>query len=342
MNLGCTVNIKKKIEINANSKNVFVIEGGGTKGIYAIGILKYLLQKNNYLDLNFIDIFAGTSVGSYLALCLSIGYNNSDFDEIIKIINIKDIFDKNYLFFVTAFRFLNLGHLYSNNGRINIIKILLHHKLDIINLHLNQNLSVEELTFGHLNQLINKYPSIYRHLLINTVDISRGQQLFITTLNDKWNHIKIIDALLASSAIPFVFPSVQFYYNHNTLSYSYEYSENSTINHLIDGSVSTNNPLDYFLIDNSLYYNYSIWLLKFTCYSQYTSIYNKISLFKQLVNYLLTIKNDVKINLLEKYFNINTINLKVESSILQIYNYETTLNIINNIFQKCISGEIFQ
>jgi predicted acylesterase/phospholipase RssA len=87
-------NIKERI---SGVKNAFFIEGGGTKGVYAIGILKYLFDNNPHFSLADVNIFGGTSVGSYLATALSLGFQKDDMIEISKIIDISKLIDSKYI-----------------------------------------------------------------------------------------------------------------------------------------------------------------------------------------------------------------------------------------------------
>jgi predicted acylesterase/phospholipase RssA len=326
------------------NSNAFFIEGGGTKGIYAIGVLKYFFEDNEYLNLNDVNIFGGTSVGSYLAAALSLGYQKDDLIQISRIINIEKLIDSKYIFFVTLYRFLSHGYLYDDSGRQDIVYEILQHKINTINEHLefnhNKKITGKDITFKHLKILIEKYPNIYKHLIINTVDISKNDQIFMTTLNEKWDHIKLFDALLASSAIPLVFNTTTLYYYPEIDTYGYEPTSTSTLNNFVDGGVSTNNPLDFFLLNNEDYSQYNLWLLKFTNHTGYIKIDNTITLLKQLAEYLINGKNDIKIDLIEEEYDINIINLNTKAKTLEMYSTEKIQEIIENIYNQCVTGII--
>ncbi|XWV25732.1 putative patatin phospholipase [Tupanvirus soda lake] len=338
-------NNKNKLLLSStNNKNAFFIEGGGTKGVYAIGILKYLFEENPYVDFKNINIFGGTSVGSYLATALSLGFEKNDIVEISKIIDISNLIDSKYMFLVTGYRFLSYGYLYNDSGRQDIVYKILQYKIDTINEHLEltgaNKLDGKDITFGHLNALITKYPHIYKHLLINAVDISRNEQIFLTTLDNKWEEIKLFDAILASSAIPFVFKPTLLHYDPNTNKYSYNGTKNTTINNLVDGGVSTNNPMDYFLLNEDQYPNYGLWLLKFTNHPSYVKIDGTITLLKQLANYLISGKNDVKMDLVQDQYSVNTINLNSKAGTLDLYSAQKIQEIIEDIYNQCITGTL--
>ena len=329
------------------SKNAFFIEGGGTRGVYAIGLLKYLCQDNQYINFNDVQIFGGTSVGSYLAAALSLGFDSNDIDAFTEKLDMNNLVDSKFLFMTTLYRLLAKGYLYNDTGRKELAENFINIKLDAIRKDLEHNsesggipMGPNDITFAHLKKLITTHPNIYKHLIINAVDISTDDQIFITTLNDKWNDIKLIDAILASSAIPFVFtPTILYRYN-DTNTYGYIKKPNSTVNHLVDGGVSTNNPLDFFLINNSTYDEYDLWLLKFTSDPGYKKIDGNISMFKQLLQYLISGKNDIKMDLITDQYDISTINLKSTAGTLDIYSNDEIKKIAAEIYKKCEMGEI--
>ena len=334
--------------LSIGTKNAFFIEGGGTRGVYAIGILKYLFENNPYFNLRDVDIFGGTSVGSFLAAALSLGYQKQDMIEICKIINIADLIDSKYRFMTTAYRFISQGHLYDDTARQEIVKKILDYKIDTIKTHLGID-SVQfrgtDLTFGHLKILISSHPTIYKHLLINAVDISRSDQIFMTSLDDKYTDIKLFDAILASSSIPFVFKPVTLYFYPELNKYGYDLIVDaaSTVNCLVDGAVSTGNPLDFFLLndDNPVFSNYELWLLKFTSEPKYVKIDGISSLLKQTIEYSISGKNDIKMDLIQEHYHINIINLHSHAGTLDIYTVDQVISIIDDIYNKCVTGKLY-
>ncbi|AQN68555.1 patatin phospholipase [Saudi moumouvirus] len=336
------INIKIKPTIDEGIKHAFFIEGGGTRGVYAAGVLKYLFEENEFLDLKNVEVFGGTSVGSYLSTALSLGYHKEDILGITKLIDLSKLIDSKYMFVFTAYRFLSKGFLYDDTGRQDIIGKILNYKIDIIKNHLgitNENFNGIDLTFGHLKQLINNFPDIYKHLLINTVDISRKEQIFMTTLNDNWDHIKLFDAMLASSSIPFVFQQTKLYYDDVSKKYFYDKLPNMTENYFVDGAVSNNNPLDYLLLHDELK-NYNLWLLQFTNKPKYVNIDTNITLLKQLVDHIMGAKNNINMEFLHQEYQINIINLNSKAGALDIYTPEKVQDIIQDIYNQCLSGTL--
>jgi|SRR5579872_107996 len=325
------------------TKHAFFIEGGGTKGVYAIGILKYLSDMNPYIKLDGIDLFGGTSIGSYIAAGLSLGCRKDDFDQIAKKIDIADLTDKGYMFAWTMYRFATYGYLYNDGGRRKVISTILNQRNAQIKKHLelpdSTKFDAMDLKIGELRKLIIKYPETYRHLIINTVDLNRNQQLFITTLEDKWDTIKLSDGLLASSALPFVFQPMQFYYDSATDTYSYIPSATSTLNQLIDGGAATNNPLDYFLIHDN-HHTYNLWLLVFSSAPTYVPLPTTYSVLTRFISFLISGKNDVKTTFIHSHYKINTINLHSNANTLDYYTPAQIQQIIEDIYNQCVSGQI--
>lgn len=331
-------------DLDNQIRNCFFIDGGGTKGIYGLGVFKYLFEENPYVDLNDINLFGGTSVGSYLAAALSFGCNKDDILEISKQIDLSKLTDGKYLFVKTIFRFFTQGYMYDYDGRKSIIGQILEYKIKTIKEHLKisseQIFTYEDLTFKHLRDLIILFPNIYRHLLINTVDLSRGTQIFMTSMEEKWDNIKIVDALLASSSIPGVFKLMTMRYNPITDRYGYDKSDNSTLNTFADGGTSNNNPYEYFLINNN-FTGYQIWMLKFVKQPAYVKIDGTISLFNELLEFWICGKNQIVMEILEEKYNVNVINLNLTAGTLDIYTQEQIQEIINKIYQECKNGDFF-
>lgn len=333
------ISVKVK-DISKTKKNSLFIEGGGTRGIFAIGILQYLFGPNDYIIMNDVHIYGGTSVGSYLATALSIGFNKDDITNYSKTIDLNNLIDNRYYFMPAVYRFLSKGYLYDDTGRKNIIKNILNFRINKIQNDLGTNIKPEELNFSHLQTLIAKYPCTYKDLIINTVDISRGKQIFMTTLNDDFSNITLMDAMLASSAIPYVFKPLVLYNLPGTNKYFYKQSSGMTINYLVDGGLSTNNPLDYFLLNEEIYDTYNLWLLKFTKEPEYVNINGIVSLLKQILDYLVSGKNDIKMELVQQEYKINCINLHLQNGALDIYPPEKIQEIICRIYDQCCSGQL--
>lgn len=327
---------------STKGKNAFLIEGGGTKGIYAIGVIKYLFEPNPYIELSNVDIFGGTSVGSYIALALSLGYTHEDTIKLSQTIDLSAIVDNRCLFMLTIYRYLSSGYFYNDSGREQIIRQIISLKLDQIAQDLGEKVTIDDLTIGHLKKLINLFPSRYKHLVVNAVDINITKQVFFTTLNDESDGILLLDAVLASSALPIIFkPTIMYRHPNGRYSKSIEATQTDTqISHLYDGGLGCNNPLDFFLLHDEIYGNYNLWLLKFTAPSRYTKVDGTISLFKQLINFLFVGKDDIKVDLVHEDYHINIFNLHLNAGTLDIYTQEQIQKIVSETYLKCKNNQI--
>lgn len=336
--------IKVKIKLNSSQtgvKNAFFIEGGGTKGVHAIGVIKYMFDHPSVLDLRQVKIFGGTSVGSYLATALSLGLDSADMSRLIDVIDIGGLVESKYWMPLTLYRLTSKGHLYDDAGRRRIAESVINLRFDRLRTDL-EKLGVDDLTapsdltFGHLSTLVKHYPDTYKDLLINAVDLNRHKQVFMTSLDENWSQISILDAMLASSAIPFVFKPTDFHYEPYTGIYHSEPIENSLPVTLVDGATSTNNPLDYFLLNPDD--DYHIWLLKFTAKKSYIRTKTNLEFFRSLIDYLIGGKNDLKSKLLADRCSVNVINLKSTAGTLDLYTTDQVREIVKEIYLQCCDG----
>ncbi|AEQ60820.1 Patatin phospholipase [Acanthamoeba polyphaga mimivirus] len=339
----------KSTSLFPKKKNVFFIEGGGTKGVYAMGVLNYLYDENVYIKLQDVDIFGGTSVGSILAVGLSLGYQKKDFEKFVETFDLSKFVDSKYYAPFTLYRFLTKGHLYDDTNRQTLVKKILNINIETIRSHLDLPIDSDfegtDITFWHLKKLIKKYPQIYKHLLINSVDISREQQIFMTTLDDNWDNIKLYDSILASSAFPFVFPSSKFYYNSTTQKYQYQSeidtNDKITENSFIDGGVANNIPLDYLILNSERFTDCNLWSLQFTTTPAYSKITGPIALIQKLINFAFSYgRKSFGLELIHEKYQVNVINLNLSANTFDTYNNNQIKEITRQIYDQCLSGQL--
>ena len=324
-------------------KNAFFIEGGGTRGVYAMGVMKYLFDDNQYIQLQDVDLFGGTSVGSFLATALSLGYQKADIEKYVAELDLSKFIDSKYLAPITAYRFLTKGHLYDDTGRQNIVKNVLNLRIDDIKKDLgispDSDFTGIDITFGHLKKLIENHPKKYKHLLINTVDISKEEQVFMTTLNDSWDDITLFDGILASSAVPFVFIPTTLYYNTQTKKYQYNETKDTTKDSFVDGGVINNSPLDYLLLNSDMFSNYNLWMLQFTCVPDYTKVTGVVSMIPKMIDMAFGGgRKNIGLELIQEKYEINVINLKLSAFTFAIYNNAQIQTITKQMYEQCSSG----
>ena len=225
----------------------FMISGGGIYGITMCGIIK-MLDKYNLLKN--IKKYLGTSVGSIICLLLIINYN---IDEIIEfIIN----FDFNLLT-ISHNNFIdNLNNKYAIYENKNI-------KFILNNLLIAKNID-HNITFNELFKITNK------DLIINVSSINEYKNIFINHIN--YPNFKVVDIVIASCSIPFIFPPVII----NNIYY-------------VDGGLFNNIPLFYF--NDEINKTISIFPKE-----------HQLSQFNNFENYLINIivsiinKNEIKYN----------------------------------------------
>ena len=155
------------------------------KGIFAVGVLKYLFDTNKHINLNRVDIFGGTSVGSFIALALSLGFTKEELIEFTENVNFDTLLDSSWMYWYSFYRLLFYKYLFDDTGRENIVKRIFEMKINTIRkyLALSDNFKTCDLTFENLKKLILLQPDIYKHIIINTLDINTGEEIFFTTMN---------------------------------------------------------------------------------------------------------------------------------------------------------------
>lgn len=165
-----------------------VFSGGGIKGFAFLGALKLLFEQN-ILDLNLIDTFIGTSIGSIISFFLCI---NCSIKEIIK--------------FILKFNFnklepeINYIDLFEKNGINNGKRLMLIFK-HFLELKLKKN----DITFQELYELTNK------KLIIIGTNYTLGREERFSIDNNP--HMSVLTAIRISISVPIIFIPVL--YNDN-------------------------------------------------------------------------------------------------------------------------------
>lgn len=171
-----------------NTFNILSLAGGGIKGIFQASFLRYLQDEYQVPLSEIFDLVAGTSTGSILAACIAMDINMK------KVVDLycnrgKDIFKKRFLRNVRE-------NWYSNE----FLKKCLE----------------EELKDDTINQAHTK-------LLIPSTNLESFKHVIFTNEDD----IKLVDAVMASSAAPFYFKTYK--------------GDNSQV-HYMDGGLWANDP----------------------------------------------------------------------------------------------------
>lgn len=162
--------------------------GGGMKGLIFFGVLKYL-KDINFIDMNNITTFVGTSIGSIISFILSLGFS---IEEII--------------YFILKFNFkllvpdIDINNILEYNGIDHGDKVI-----KILVMFLKQKLNCEDLTFQEHYNLYKK------KLFIIVTNYTKSCEEVCNYINTP--DLSIITAIRMSISIPFVFTPIL--YNDN-------------------------------------------------------------------------------------------------------------------------------
>jgi NTE family protein len=196
-----------------------VFSGGSVKAEAYCGMLDVLEDKGILYDLDKkskIKGYAGTSAGSIFASLLAVGFSPNEIKDIMVTLDFGKIIYNNFI--VNAYNFLRYYGL--SDGKK--LRILL------------ENL-IEKKTFDKkytIQQLYNDR-SIKLCIVATNINTGNAEYFYPNHKNDKFSNISIVDAILMSVSIPFIFEPVLF--NNN---------------YYVDGGLVDNYPINAFDNDN--------------------------------------------------------------------------------------------
>ena len=163
--------------------NTLCIGSGGIQGLMYISGLKYLID-NNFINLDKIENYYGTSIGSIICFIFLIGYKPNEIIEII--------LNLDYNNFEPEIDLLLIENNYGlDNGEkiINVIKNLLKKKYDI-----------DDITFIELYKLTNK------NFVTNAVNINTGNEKIFNYIETP--DLSVLLAIRMSISIPLIYTPV--------------------------------------------------------------------------------------------------------------------------------------
>ena len=158
-------------------KNI-VVSGGGLRGLYYIGVIKYLEEKNLLLG---IKNYCGTSVGTICCLLMILEYKYDELIDIFKLFDVKNLKEMDLL------NVMNNFSLFSNNKIKKLVYLFIKNKLNINKIS--------------LKELFDKTQKVFH---IVTINIETGKQEIFN--KDLTPDIDVCDAIMASCGFPFIFP----------------------------------------------------------------------------------------------------------------------------------------
>jgi len=163
-----------------------VLSSGGTKGVSFIGALEYLEKYYTEFELRNINTFVGTSIGGLISLLLSIGFSIDELKSIVLETSFNSFFTN-----VKIMNFVNtLGAVNPGSIRTKLEELL------------SLRGYSPKLTLGLLHKNTGKTT------VFVSVDIISEQTIYIS--HRSYPDMPVIDAVLSSMSIPFVFPPVRY------------------------------------------------------------------------------------------------------------------------------------
>jgi NTE family protein len=162
--------------------NELILSAGGVKGGYFIGALELL---NQFYPVKNFKYLTGSSAGSVLCTFINIGYTIEEIKEIYTKIDFETFFE------LKLSKFIQDGNFNSGQKIKHLIK----------SIFITKNISTD-ITFLELFNKTNIF------LCLNSVNISSGKITYFNHI--EYPDFKVIDGLLMSINIPFIFPSIKF------------------------------------------------------------------------------------------------------------------------------------
>lgn len=168
--------------------NTLCLSSGGIYGITIIGCLDYLIS-NNYLILENITKYVGTSVGSIISFLLTINYSIKEIKEIT--------YNFNFNLLVPN---IDLDNLFFDYGLDNINKLK-----TILEELCNNKINQKNISFNDLYKLTNK------ELIVITTNYNNGIDEGLSYKNTP--ELMVLDGILMSCCIPIIYKPIL--YNNN-------------------------------------------------------------------------------------------------------------------------------
>lgn len=183
-----------------------VIEGGGVLGIAYLGALKELYDDKS---IEKVQSFAGSSIGSIVAMILAIRCKYDSLEEIILNLNLSDFKDRSWIIPDIA-RFFSKFGFYKGDKLLSFIQGIL-----------KQNTGNPNITFKEI------YAKYKTKLVITATNISKGNVSYFCLEQNP--DMSVALACRISASVPYFFQSVL--YNND---------------YYVDGGVLNNYPINVF------------------------------------------------------------------------------------------------
>ena len=228
-----------------------VLSGGGTRGILHLGAINYL-EENNLTN---FDTFIGTSVGSFIASLLAVGYKSSEIFDFILYFDTKTL--KNF----------NLSNIITNYGLDNGDMIMF-----VFNKLIEKKTNIKNITFKELYNTFNK------KLIVCATCLNESKSYYFSY--DSHPDMQINLAVRMSIAIPFIFTSVLYnglLFTDGGLMDNYPIEQTKNMNNTIGIYIDSNK--NYCKIDNLEEFTLSVLNCLFISNIDYNKKYNKNTIY---------------------------------------------------------------
>ena len=229
-----------------DNPNALVLAGGGAKGVAYVGVLNYLRGtehgKNIYEGIN---KFAGSSAGALFALIFYLDFSEEEAQQILDMINWSEFLDSEVPLLellknkeeLKSFENIGkiLGKIPAKYGLVEGKNLRIFIANKILQDHLNRHnikksdggyVNGEQITFGELKGYVKQITGKEKDLSIFACSTNYNSLAHFSA--ERTPDIKVVDAILGSMAIPFIFKPVRF--------------ENDLF---IDGGTANNYPIDF-------------------------------------------------------------------------------------------------
>ncbi len=159
------------------------LSGGGINGLGFLGVLDYLTT-HKHIDINKINNFAGTSIGSFICFILALGYSIHELGEFALNFDFSKIESE-----------ININNLLSNCGLNTGDKVICFLKFFV-----EKKLNMDDITFAQL------YEYNQRKIIIIGTNYTIGQEEVFSY--DNTPDMSIITAIRISISLPYIFTPV--------------------------------------------------------------------------------------------------------------------------------------
>lgn len=282
-----------------------VLSGGGVKGLLHLGVLKALDEKNLLKN---IKNYAGSSIGSFIALLLCIGYNYND----LLVIFLKIDFNK----------FYDIDNIFDFFNNYNILSLKPVERF--LSLLIDTKFKKKNITFKELFNLTEKT------LHINAINLNNSDLITFNYINTP--DVSIINACIASCSIPFIFPPKKINNNYYIDAFVREPYPIRVFENDLDNTIGIyfNNPKEYEKYDISSFQKY---IMKVFISFQSITVFKKCKINIMLNPHINPV--DFEISTKQKYEFVNY-GYNYSQKYIEEYqksNHETCKNIIDNLIE---------